>query len=426
MLLTIDKHSLRRRSAVSPPVPLMNRLRAQLVLGEFGIDAMLLADPINVYHATGFWPLTLEMGQLGSSLAVVPADASLPVTLVTSQFLYYFADVGVLPPGGPLRATLFTMADEHGAPTPANFFRQARNGPLDPFERATRAATTGLLNERPHLAGPADAVAAALMEIGAVKATATDNYVAQTLLGDVSQSRPAEPLLRRIRMIKSPGEIALMRRAAHDNAEAARAAITSVAIGDSYEALQRAFAVETGKRGGQPVFFIADSNAYAKRDGIIRDGRSFSIDAVGRYDRYHGDFGRTIFVGTPDPALRRAVDAAIAANEAVSQRLGPGLRYTDVMRIGREAIAASGLDVSTPSSPHSVGLFHTDEAFAGDAMTFAKADHLIEEGMTLSVDCPILQTDMAGTVHLEDLWLITAKGCEPLNDTSNPYFQIGV
>lgn len=51
-------------------------------------------------------------------------------------------------------------------------------------------------------------------------------------------------------------------------------------------------------------------------------------------------------------------------------------------------------------------------------------DHVIEENMVLGIDCPMLQTDMGGTVHLEDLWLVTANGCEALNDTSNPYFEL--
>jgi Xaa-Pro aminopeptidase len=385
---------------------------------------MVLCEPLNIYHATGFWPLTLEMGQLGSSVAIVPADTSLPVTLITSQFFYYFADVGVLPEGGPLRAVLFTMPDEHGEPAPANFWRQAPDGSPDPFERASRTATTDLLTKRPQSRDAVAAVRAILSELQA-STIAVDGFVAQAVAGEERVFRPAEPLLRAIRMIKSPAEIALMRRAAHDNAEAARAAIASVRFGDSYEDLRRAFAMETGRRGGQPVFFVVDSNAYAKRDGIIREGRSFSIDAVGRYERYHGDFGRTVFVGEPLPLLRQAVEAAIVGHGAVRDRLAPGLRYTDVVRIGRDAITAAGFSLATPSSPHSVGLFHTDEAFAGDGMLFAKADHLIEPGMVLSVDFPILQTDMSGTVHLEDLWLITEDGCEALNDTSNPFFQIG-
>jgi Xaa-Pro aminopeptidase len=75
-------------------------------------------------------------------------------------------------------------------------------------------------------------------------------------------------------------------------------------------------------------------------------------------------------------------------------------------------------------SPHSVGLFHTDEAFRDDVPNFAKADHLIEADMVLSVDCPALLTDAGGNVHLEDQWLITADGCEPLNDRDAPFIQI--
>jgi len=404
--------------------PLIHRARAEAVLREFGIDRIVLADPLNIYHATGFWPLTLEMGQLGTSLAVVPADRSTPVTLVTSQFLHYFQDVGALPEGGPLRALLYTMPDEHGEPTPARFFREAAGGRPDPYERATRSATTALLATDPARATAASALRDALGDLGSGAKLAVDSFIPESMLGDGFGYRSAEPLLRRIRMIKSRGEIALMRHAAAHNAEAARVAVRSVGVGDSYDSLRHAFFAETGRRGGQPVFLQIDSNAYAQRDGVIRDGRAFSIDAVGRYARYHGDFGRTVFVGTPDPILRRAVDAAIHANEAVAARLGPGLRYSDVMRIGRDAIAGAGIDVFTPSSPHSVGLFHTDEAFHGDAMIFDKADHLIETDMVLSVDCPILQTDMGGTVHLEDLWLITADGCEPLNDISEPFLQI--
>lgn len=44
--------------------------------------------------------------------------------------------------------------------------------------------------------------------------------------------------------------------------------------------------------------------------------------------------------------------------------------------------------------------------------------------MILSIDCPMLQTDMGGTVHMEDLWLVTADGCEPLNDRAAPFIRI--
>ena len=405
--------------------PLINRPRAANVLAQFGVDALVLADPLNIYHATGFWPLTLEMGQLGTTVAVVPADGALPVILITGAFLYYFQDIGALPADGPVRAIVYTMPGENGEPAPPPFFRPADGGVPDPFERAARAATLDAIGGRPTHIDATSALRDALHEIGEEARLAVDGFVPEAMLGPDFHYRPAEPLLRRIRMIKSPTEIELMRAAARHNADAARAAVASARVGDSYDSLRRAFFAETGLRGGQPAFLQIDSNAYAHRDGIIRKGRAFSIDAVGRYSRYHGDFGRTVFVGEPDPILRRAIEAAINANRAVSEQLRPGLHYSDVMRIGKEACAAVDRALVTPASPHSVGLFHTDEAFRDDMPIFAKADHLIEANMILSIDLPVLQTDMGGTVHLEDLWLVTAEGCEPLNDTAEPILQIG-
>lgn len=405
------------------PTPLINRNRAETVMQLFGVSAMILADATNIYYATGFWPQTLVMGHQGSSIAVVPADRNLPVTLITAQFLHYFFDLDDVPADSPLQILLYTAPDQDGENAmPPMFFRSATDGVEDRYERTTRATTTSHLERFPAFAGAAQALRSVLSGIGGM--IATDSEVANNLLPASGASQSASPLLRRIRMIKSVHEIALMRIAAQNNCEAARAAILSVGPGDLYTDLQNAFFAETGRRGGKPVFISTDHVAYRQRHKRLTDGRAFAIDAVASYAGYHGDYGRTVLVGEPLPVLRRALDAAMLCNEAVAKNLRPGLRYSDVTRIGQEVIAKAGYDIATPSSPHSVGLFHTDEAFKNDSMTFAKADHLIEENMILSVDCPMLQTDMGGTVHLEDLWLVTADGCEALNDTSDPYFQL--
>lgn len=411
---------------MSLPTPLMNRDRAQAVMQAAGVAAFVLTDVTNIYHATGFWPQTVAMGQLGTALAVVPADRTQPAVLITSQFIHYFFDMDNVDPDGPLRILLYTAAgsEPEGAAAPPTFFRSAPGGAPDPFERATRASTLDLLEATPAYAGQRAALGDALAGLTPSSLIATDGPLPQMLLGDDYRWRTAEPLLRRVRMIKSPQEILLMRHAARTNAEAARAAILSMREGDSYEDLRLAFYAETGRRGGIPLFLSVDNIAYRQRDGLIRQGRAFQVDAVSHYAGYHGDYGRTVCVGEPGQALKDAMAAAQAANGAVRKMLRPGIRYSDVMAAGRGAIAAAGFDMATPSTPHSVGLFHTDEAYEDDAMHFVKADHLIEKDMVLSVDCPIMQTDMGGTVHLEDLWLITENGCEPLNDPAHPFIQL--
>lgn len=403
--------------------PLINRIVAERVLVERGIDAMVLADPTNIYQATGFWPQMVAMGQSGVALAVVPASLNAPVILVTSQFMHYLHDVGPAAGGEGLDIVLYTAPDglEGGAAEPI-FLDPPAGGQPDPMDRFSRAATLEVLSRRRAYPDVRAALDAALAPYAG--RLAVDTPVAASMLDDDRAVHGAEVLLRRIRMVKSPREIALLRTAARNNAQAARAAVGAMAAGSTYEDLRRAFFMETGRRGGIPLFISTDSMAMRQRDGVIREGRSFQIDAVSHYAGYHGDYGRTVFVGAPDPVVLRMVDAASCANAAIADVLGPGLRFADVRRIGQAAVRSAGYDVAVSCTAHSVGLFHTDEAFEGDRLSFAKADHLICKDMVLSIDCPVLHLDAGGNVHLEDLWLITEDGCEPLNDRDAPYLQI--
>lgn len=408
---------------MQPLVPLINRHEAEAVLHRNGVSALVLADPVNVYHATGFWPQMVTMGQSGAVLAVVPADAGEPAVLISSQFIHYLHDVDEAAREDPLRILLYTTPDGlEGDAKPPIFLDVPPGGRKDPLDALSRAQTLGVLSRRPAYPTAAAALRDAAAPYGAH--VAVDTLNAAAALGIEGTCRPAEPLLRWIRMIKSPAEIALLRRAAASNAEAARTAILSMGPGATYEEMRLAFFAETGRRGGIPLFLSTDSMAMRRRDGVIRKGRSFQIDAVSSYAGYHGDYGRTVFVGDPDPTVMRMVEAAQCANEAIAAALGPGLRYADVRRIGHEAVTNAGFDLAIACATHSVGLFHTDEAFRDNALNFAKDDHLIRKDMVLSVDCPVLHLDAGGNVHLEDLWLITEEGCEPLNERDSAYIRI--
>ncbi|WP_310532326.1 M24 family metallopeptidase [Novosphingobium sp.] len=403
--------------------PLINRPVAERVLAERGVSALVLTDPTSIYQACGYWPQTVAMGQSGAAFAVVPARSDLPVTLIASQFIHYLHDMDAPEPGGPLDIVLYTAPHGlEGLAAQPIFLLPAPGGETDPLDHFSQAKTREVLGRRAALPDAATALREVLT--GVEGTLAADSPMVAAIMGQGCPTCPAEPLLRRIRMIKSPLEIALMRRAAQRNAEAATAAISSMQAGSSYEDLRRAFFAETGRRGGVPLFMSTDSTTIRNRDGIIRDGRSFQIDAVSHYAGYHGDFGRTVFVGEPEPIIMRMVEAAQCANDAIAAALRPGLRYSDVRRIGQGAIARSGAEIAVACGAHSVGLFHTDEAYEGDSLHFRKADHLIEKDMVLSIDCPVLHLDAAGNVHLEDLWLITADGCEPLNERADPFIRI--
>lgn len=211
-----------------------------------------------------------------------------------------------------------------------------------------------------------------------------------------------------------------MRIAAGVNAESALAAVKTVRSGATHRELRTQFFSEASKRGNLPVFLQVDTVTSEIYDAELKDGAAFAIDAVSSGFHYVGDYGRTIFVGEPSRAMKRATDAIAIGWDAVREHLKPGLRYSEIRAIGRDAIKKAGYDFGVAVTPHSVGLSHTDEPGRdGPGAYWAKDDLELEENMIISVDMPVLHTGMGGSAHLEDLTLITADGGVQINDVGD-------
>jgi Xaa-Pro aminopeptidase len=254
-----------------------------------------------------------------------------------------------------------------------------------------------------------------------------DPWISETLkaAGVNATFVPAENVLRRIRLGRSPTEVALMRKVAVQNAEAALAAARSVHAGMTFHELRANYYTEAAKRGHAGVFMVIDSVSAEPFNATFQEGTGFSIDCVSQMLHYHGDFARTIFVGEPPALLKRATEASALGWDAVREKLKPGLRYNEVRQIGRDALAKAGYgDFNVTFTPHSVGLFHTDEPTREDVPFLVKDNLKLVENMVLSVDCPVLMDGLGGTVHLEDLVLITSDGAELLNPSTDRVIMV--
>ena len=109
----------------------------------------------------------------------------------------------------------------------------------------------------------------------------------------------ADYALRRIRMIKSPREIELMKLAATVNAEAAIAAASSLRLGATLHELRASFFSQCGIRGNTPLFMQIDTIMSEVYNMEFKEGSGFAIDAVSQGLHYTGDYGRTVFIGEP-------------------------------------------------------------------------------------------------------------------------------
>jgi Xaa-Pro aminopeptidase len=406
----------------------INLERARDVMARHGLDGIVVGDPINVFHILGYWPqiANTKLGHPPTTFALLPRDPARPTTIVTSDFIYYysFADGSLQPAIQPF---LFADTDNDGS---AEVNLQPMWGFTDRAEQAggdvesrRRSAIDGVGATR-RFRNAGGALAAAMRELGLWQGRIAIDHDVIAAVGErhgrPGSLGPADTILREIRIIKSPLEIALMRRAAQANADAVDAVMASVRAGAGYGELRRQFAIESARRDNQAVFMTVDRVSTELIDGDhIHDGQTLFLDGVGHFQHYHGDYARTVFVGEPLASARRAAGAVETGWTAIREKLRPGLRYSEIVAIGAEAVRKAGFDHLVGFGPHSVGLMHSDEPSLDGGGFYRKDDLVLQPNMVLSVDCPVVETGLGGSAHVEDLMLITADGAEPIHTISD-------
>ena len=396
---------------------MINRRRATEILQQAGLDALVVSHPLNVYYATNKRPVLDRMSTTHQSLAVIPRDASMPVICIGSGFEYYYnaSDTGFAP-GVLAFLTAAAAADPLNLGASA-MMRNLDKAPLDDRELRRRRLT----QEARFFPTQASALAEAVRSLDLTSAAiGYDSLAAQAALTNAATDarlRPAEDLIRHIRLVKTPAEMRLMRAAAVANAEAGLLVARAARDAGTLKGLRELFFSEVSRRGNTPVFMLVDGVMDEAYDEKLQEGRGFLIDCVSHCGFYEGDYARTVVLGEPDAELRRVVTALGTAWSAIRESLKPGLKFSQIRELGRETLRRHGYDYSVAFKPHSVGLSHEDQPLY--AIDGGPLDLELLEGMVLSVDLPLLDVGVGCSAHLEDLSLITAHGSEALNATGN-------
>lgn len=410
----------------------MNMARAIEVMEQFDLQGLVLGDPLNVFHAIGYWPqiALTKAGQPPGSFVLLSRDPARAPGFVTTHFIHYYtwADAGF---EQPLEIWLYSEAGDDGLDLAMAAPEQCADrglAPLTPVERRRRAAQQAVSGARATSHDAGAALVKAMRGLGLWQGRiACDHPVIAAVCAH--HDRPgvvidADNILRHIRMVKSPLELLLMRRASQANMRAVQSVAASVRAGASYRDLRQVYAEQTAQLGNRVTFLTVDRVSSELSDERIRDGQTLFIDGVSHFRHYHGDFARTVFVGEPTVAAERAARAAIAGWNAVREVLRPGIRYSDIVNAGLKAVQGNGYAGRVGFGPHSVGLMHTDEPGEDAQGFYRKADLVLQPNMVLSVDCPVMDTGIGGSAHLEDLMLITANGAEPIHDILEPVIRL--
>jgi Xaa-Pro aminopeptidase len=199
------------------------------------------------------------------------------------------------------------------------------------------------------------------------------------------------PVLRRLRMIKSPAEIANVRTVCHAVSAAYQALPGFLEMGDTEWTACHKLGMEILRRGATSttkITGISGAHGYERSsvgptDRRLGPGDLLSIDTGCQYAYYWCDFCRHYAFGSVSDATRRAHDALYRATDAGLAAVRPGRRMSDVWRAMAAVIERDGFDVSSKVGRmgHGMGLGMPEPPSIN-----AVDDTLIEPGMILNIE----------------------------------------
>ena len=226
--------------------------------------------------------------------------------------------------------------------------------------------------------------------------------------------------------LKTPEQIAIMRRAGRVVAEMLRATREAVRPGIStaeLDAIATKVLARSGARSnflhyGQPPYpaVICTSvndeivHGIPTKKRVLREGDIVGIDAGAIIDGWHADAAITVPVGRVSPEAARLIEVTEQALRAGIAQTRPGKRLGDVGAAIQSLAESSGYSVVRQYGGHGIGRqMHEDGPFVPN---WGDADRglPIREGLTVAIE-PMINIGGWDTRLLPDGWtVVTADG----------------
>jgi Xaa-Pro aminopeptidase len=235
------------------------------------------------------------------------------------------------------------------------------------------------------------------------------------------------PLLSRMRSVKSPEEIALIRKATEASVDAQLAAMRTVRPGVWEYEIAALVNYEYGRRGCEwPAYppivgsgFFSTVLHYDQDSAQMHDGDVVVIDAAGAYSGYTSDITRTLPVnGHFSPRQRELYEVVLGAQNAALAEAKPGMNLgrrgpKGLHEIAFEYINTHGKDLQGERLGKYFihGLSHSVGLNVHDPFDY---DQPLQPGMVVTVEPGIYIPEEKIGIRIEDLILITKDGAEVL------------
>ena len=222
------------------------------------------------------------------------------------------------------------------------------------------------------------------------------------------------------RAVKSPDEVAAIRRAVELASSVFPATVQKIRAGMSETALAGHLEFALRKAGGEGLAFDSiiaggahgawvhaqpDARPLPRRGFVVMD---YGVVLAG----YHSDMTRTVHLGAADRRAREVYRAVLEAQQAAIAAVRPGARCAAVDRAARRSLEKAGWAKYFPhSTGHGVGLEIHEAPRLG-----ATSRETLAAGQVITIE-PGVYIPAWGGVRIEDVVLVTPAGAEVLTPT---------
>lgn len=236
----------------------------------------------------------------------------------------------------------------------------------------------------------------------------------------------ASAVVTRLRAVKSPAEIAYVRKAAELGDAAWDAALAEIRPGADEGAVLAAMqgAVFAGGGDYPANEFIIGSGAdallcrYKAGRRTLDPVDQITLEWAGVYRHYHAALMRTVCVGEASPRHRFIHAAVLEALQAVEETIAPGRTAGEVFAAHARVLDAHGLEPHRLAAcGYSLGAKFTP-SWMDWPMFYAGNPWVLEPDMVMFAHMIVMDTDSGTAMCLGRTSLVTATGSEPLSKAS--------
>jgi len=385
---------------------LLNKPRLAEIARRNGIDAFVATSPENVTYSSGYWALSqwIRRGpQVHVLLPVRNLEASR--VIAPSSLLDQFVDQEDVWIASVSRYGFFHV-DKAKQPLSRSDARL-----FDLFSQPDEKDAITALVKALQTEG-LDSSTLAIDELGLMPGHW------ERLQQELPNAKlvPAMKLFREIRAVKTPQEIARLRRIATITEESVEAALKLARPGVTEIELARVFHATTVEGDATPVLGCLGFGARSAMPNVypseakLKAGDVIRFDAGGRYRHYRADLARIAVLGEPDNKIKTYHKALHNGVIAAFEAIRPGVRASEVFEVAMNATRKSGIPHYARSHVgHGIGLdgYDMPDLIPGN-------DQIIEEGMVMCVETPYYEFGWCG-LQVENTVVVRKDGVELLH-----------